>query len=423
MVTRNTRTRMLPPLSRLALGCSLAAAGLLACDSQALPQEEIASSDHAITDVNHSAVERQSIGNCWIYAQASWVESMVQSAGDQLDAAQSYWTYWHWFDQVTGSFRPSEIQTGGFQFTANQIVLDRGLMQEGDFVPEDTEDEMSARQSSALSRINQALSQGEFDGADGLRVRQIFDEAWELSPEVRAQLDQAFGEDGEATLRQGASLSGTDIIDPETVSVRFTQRVSGQTQVRDATLVDAIDEWNNARYPFDTSGRRAFLRRVQLALHDRQPVVITWDVDFNALENAEGERQGSFNLQTLDEAGGPGRQGGHMTVLEDYAADTEEFGLLEAGVTLNPGSSADAAKLAAALLDSTQIKLLRVKNSWGSERPDREFAPGFPGYHDLWLDYMNGPIRYCPDVEETKTEENCTGETVPLREVLLPPGY
>ena len=30
-----------------------------------------------ITDVNHTAVERQSIGNCWIYATTGWVESLI----------------------------------------------------------------------------------------------------------------------------------------------------------------------------------------------------------------------------------------------------------------------------------------------------------------------------------------------------------
>jgi hypothetical protein len=411
---------MLRPLARLALGTSL----LAACDAGAPLDDEVASSEHAITDVQHTPVERQSIGNCWIYAQATWIESMNLSAtGDELDVSQSYWTYWHWFDQVTGSFQPKEIQTGGFHFTADQIVLDRGLMREGDFVPEDSDGEMSDRQKSALSRINEALERGEFRGADGVKVRQIFDDAWDLSPEVRAQLDRVFGEDGEATLRQGASVTGTDIVDPATVDARFTERVSGRTSVRDATLVDAIDAWNEVSYPFDSRGRREFLRRVQRALHDRQPVIITWDVDFNALENQEGERQGSFNLETLRASGGPGHQGGHMTVLEDYAAETDEFGLLAAGVTLDPADPGDAAKLAAALLDTTDIKLLRVKNSWGSNRPDREFAPGFPGYHDLWMDYLNGPIRYCPDAPEPKTDDSCTGETVPLRQVLLPPGY
>jgi hypothetical protein len=409
-------------LTRLALG-SVLAAGSVACAMVSFEEEAVGSSAHEITDVPHTAVERQSIGNCWLYSQASWIESMRLSAspGEELDVSQSYWTYWHWFDQVTGFFTPREIQTGGFQFTANQIVLDRGLMLEVDFVPEDAFSEMSDRQASALSRINEALARGDFQGADGRRVRQIFDDAWQLSPQIRDQLDRAFGEDGETTLRQGARLAGTDIIDPAAVAIRYTERVGGQLIERDATIVDAIRQWNNARFPFDAAGRRRFLQRVQRALHDRQPVVITWNVDFNALESS-GERQGSFNLRTLAEAGRPGGQGGHMTVLEDYAARTQRFGVLEAGITLDPADPTDAAKLQAALEDSSEILLLRTKNSWGSQRPDREFAPGFPGYHDLWMDYLEGPIRYCPDVDD-KNDDTCRGETVPLREVLLPPGY
>jgi hypothetical protein len=411
--------------ARLALGSLLAAAGLAGCDPASFEDDAVGSAQQAITDVAHTAVERQSIGNCWLYSQATWIESMRLSAepGEELDVSQSYWTYWHWFDQVTGFFPPKEIQTGGFQFTANQIVLDRGLMLEGDFVAADTLGEMSNRQKLALDRINAALERGDFQGADSRRVREIFDDAWELDDDVRAQLDRAFGEDGETTLRQGARLDGTAIIDPATVPVRYTESVGGQTRVKDATIVDAIAGWRTARYPFDAAGRRQFLRRVQRALHDRQPVVITWNVDFNALENSANERQGSFNLTTLADNGGPGGQGGHMTVLEDYAAETQQFGLLAAGVTLDPGEPADAARLEAALLDSTKVTLLRVKNSWGAARPDREFAPGFPGYHDLWMDYLNGPIRYCPDVKDTKDDDNCRGETVPLREVMLPPGY
>ena len=54
-----------------------------------------------ITDVEHTDVERQSIGNCWLYAEASWVESMHLSAtGEKFDVSQSYWTYWHWYEQI-----------------------------------------------------------------------------------------------------------------------------------------------------------------------------------------------------------------------------------------------------------------------------------------------------------------------------------
>jgi hypothetical protein len=166
---------------RFTVGLSLATAvGIAGCAQDgSIPEQTIETTEQAITDVAHSTVERQSIGNCWLYAQASWVESMALSAtpDDELDASQSYWTYWHWFDQVTGFFPPEEISTGGFQFTANQIVRDRGLMVEGDFVPEDTAGEMSLRQDDALDRINEALENGEFEGADGKKAREIFDEA------------------------------------------------------------------------------------------------------------------------------------------------------------------------------------------------------------------------------------------------------
>jgi hypothetical protein len=38
------------------------------------------------------------------------------------------------------------------------------------------------------------------------------------------------------------------------------------------------------------------------------------------------------------------------------------------------------------------------------------------------MDYLNGPIPFCPDATDP-TNETCAGESVPLRTVLLPPGY
>jgi hypothetical protein len=465
--------------------------------------ERLGTAESEITDVPHTPVERQSIGNCWLYAQATWVESMnlaAQQAGNpgggtpntcahsvcaegekldpacsecatiicsedvdpyccntewddictgriaehcgadacndsggggevevtELDVSQSYWTYWHWFDQVTGYMYDDEISTGGNQWKSHGIVRDRGLMREQDFVPEDSNSEMSNRQSSALNKINDELKSGRLadneSRQNGALVRDVFDEAWGLSSEVSQQLDQVFGEDGEATLRSGGSIEGTNLIDPATLPVRYTKWVGDHAEVKDTNLVEAVAEWNTVRYPGSSADRREYLRRIQLALHDRQPVVITWDVDFNAMENGQNERRGSFNMTTLNNAGRPGSQGGHMTVLNDYKANTDEFGVLEAGVTLDPNNPEDAAKLAAALLPTTEIMLLRVKNSWGGERPDRAFAPGFPGYHDLYMDYLNGPIKFCPSVDNP-TNDNCHGESVPLNDVMLPPGY
>src|SRR5829696_8365613 len=113
-----------------------------------------------ITDVNHTDVERQSIGNCWLYAHASWIESLNLSAtGVQFDVSQSYWTYWHWYDQILDE-GVSEIETGGSCNVANDIVRRRCVMPEKSFIKEDLASEMSSRQSTALSNINRELKEG-----------------------------------------------------------------------------------------------------------------------------------------------------------------------------------------------------------------------------------------------------------------------
>ena len=505
------------------LGTTLCFAGLVGatgCEAGIEGEDEaVGEAQDAITDVPHTPVERQSIGNCWLYAEATWVESMnlsfvqahAQSGGgaightcanlfceegaadtplaagcmpvetdhaaclaavceedayccetdwddicvkhveeseyaacnpslceappegdgpapeiEELDVSQSYWTYWHWFDEITGFFHGDEIQTGGNTWTSHGIIRDRGVMKELDFVPEDSDGEMSNRQSSALNKINNELKNGALKTQDARRdgklVRQIMDDAWGLSDEVRAQLDQVFGEDGEMTLRSGSSLEGTNIVSPNDVPVRYAVKSGGEVTYKDTNLSEALSEWDTVRYPSSASSARSSLKRVQQALHASQPVVITWDVEFNAMENGNNERRGSFNKETLDLAGKPGSQGGHMTVLEDYAAITSAFGLLEAGTTLDPNNAEDAAKLDAALADDTEITLLRTKNSWGGARPDRAFAEGFPGYHDLWMDYLNGPIQWCPS-QDNPTNDNCRGESRPLRSYMLPPGF
>jgi len=109
-----------------------------------------------------------------------------------------------------------------------------------------------------------------------------------------------------------------------------------------------------------------------------------------------------------------------MTVLEDYQVMTQQYGLLAAGVTLDPSKPADAAKLAAALLPGSTVQFFRVKNSWGALRDPRSSAPGFPGYHDLYVDYLNGPITWCEDGEQGAA---CSGSATPFQSVVLPPGF
>jgi hypothetical protein len=411
------------------LGALLTSAALVGCSA------DVGQSSDDITDVPHTAVERQSISNCWLYAEASWIESMhLAATGEAFDASQSYWSYWHWFNQIHEYMGDTPVTPGGSTAEANGVVLAYGLMPEAAFVPEDAAGEMSTRQSDALRKINEELSRGRLSDpaarGDATLVRQVLDDAWGLSPEVRGLLDRVFGADGyDSLLDEGVSTDGTPIISPRDFQVQYTERVSdpSTSAVKRTDLATAMSEWRSASYPRGGEAdlqhqRRAFQIRVQRALHDAQPVVIVWDVDFNAMESGPGELQGSFNLTTLQAAGGPGSQGGHTTVLEDYQAITVDYGLLAAGETLDPNDPTDRDKLEALLEPSTEVVFFRIKNSWGALRDDRSSAPGFPGYHDLYLDYLDGPIPWCPKAA-SKSAETCTGTTVPLISVMLPPGY
>jgi hypothetical protein len=255
----------------------------------------------------------------------------------------------------------------------------------------------------------------------------VLDDAWQLAPSTRKYLDKAFGTTGTKTFLTSASSTGTPIIRSKNFVVRYSERVTDPNKgtVKDTALKTALEEWSTADYPSwgSSTTQRAFQIRVQKAMHDPNPVVITWMVDFNAMESNDPKLNGSFNMTTLGRAKSAGHQGGHMTVLEDYQAKTKDFGVLAAGVTLDPSKPADQKKLDAALLPTTEIQFFRIKNSWGAFRDDRASAPGMPGFHDLYMDYLNGPITWCPDVEGAKDATNCTGETNPWENVVLPPGY
>ena len=380
--------------------------------------------ENEIVNVPQTDVERQSIGNCWLYAHASWIESMhLTATGESFDLSQSYWTYWHWFDQIAGGWS-SSISTGGNWTTANNIIRKYGLMSEGDFVFADTLNEMSSRQKSALDTLNESLKNGVLKDSSARRdkkiVRREMDRAWGLTPEMSAMLDSVFGESVTRTFSGAtpASSAGSKIVRAQDFDVAYTTGPGRSASQR--KLSQAITEWRQVYY---SVGDRAFLTRLQKALHDAQPVVITWFVDFNAMENRESPLKGSFNMTTLGQFG-PGSQGGHMTVLEDYQAKLSDGTVLKAGVTLDPENPEHRALLQKALEPATKIEFLRVKNSWGSARPDRAFAPGMPGYHDLYMDYLDGPVKRCTTREDGTTDTtNCPYNHTPFQNIVLPPGY
>lgn len=398
---------------------ALALAPVIACSAEASsePAGE-ATDENEIVNIAQTDVERQSIGNCWLYAHASWVESMHKTATNQdFDVSQSYWTYWHWFDQIAGGFT-TEVSTGGGWAVANEIVRKYGLVAEKDFVAADTENEMSSRQSSALAAINTSLKSGVLSDPakrrDKKTVRAEMDKAWVLTPAVASTLTSVFGDAVTRTFasRTVARNAGTSVIRAEEFDVSYAAAGRPASVKK---LSDAAREWRQQSY---RSGDRAFTVRVQKALHAAQPVIVSWFVDFNAMENRDGPLKGSFNMKTLSELG-PGRQGGHMTVFEDYAAKLADGTTLEAGVTLEPNDP----RLVKALDPRSEILFFRVKNSWGAARPDRAFAPGMPGYHDLQMGYLDGPVKKCVEKNGATDTTNCPTEQTPLKYVIMPPGF
>ena len=104
-----------------------------------------------------------------------------------------------------------------------------------------------------------------------------------------------------------------------------------------------------------------------------------------------------------------------MTVFSDYQAKLADGTVLEAGKTY------DKTKLAAALNSDTKIEFFRIKNSWGALRSDRWDIGS--GYHDMMIDYLNGPIKKCAEVNGTSDPNNCPTTQTPLWDVVLPAGY
>lgn len=180
-------------------------------------------------------------------------------------------------------------------------------------------------------------------------------------------------------------------------------RASGGSNVRQGPFA-----WNSVRYPSLPTARRDLLRRVQRAMHDQLPVVVTWNVDFNAMDP-----QGRF-LAPPEE---PGAQGLHMVVVDDYqATNVPGFGTLPVGVVETRPEA-----LEAALDPAARVELLRVKNSWGTGRADASLVPG--GYHDLYMNYLDGPMKTCvQNADGTDSTDQCWDDT-PLDEFIMPAGY
>jgi hypothetical protein len=92
------------------------------------------------------------------------------------------------------------------------------------------------------------------------------------------------------------------------------------------------------------------------------------------------------------------------------------------GRVLEVGKQATTADMKLALDPAATLQIVRIKNSWGSYRPDRWDDAVMPGFHDLYMPYLDGPVKHCTQVNGTSDPNDCYDD-VPLNDVVLPPGF
>ena len=365
----------------------------------AAPQPTTEVGGDEIVGVTQTSVDRLSIGDSWLYAEATWVEDLHGDAA--FHASVSYWTYWYWFDQITQGIS-STIATGGNWRTANAIVTKYGLVDRSAFGNDE-----APRHDAAIAAMSASLKDGALSSLsarkDHVLVRQELDRAWALDDTMRGLIDTTFGADVTKNfMPYSTQPAPSAIVSAKSFPVTYSLG-AGHNGFANKQLSDAMTEWKEIY--FSQTDALSFVRRVQNALNDGAPITMSWFVDFNALEERDNGRKGTFNLQTLNELG-PGIQGAHSTVLSGFRAKLSD------GRTVQSGSTD------AVLLDATsQLEVVQVANKWGTAHPERPSEPGMPAVHDVWIDYLTAEVRQCsgPGV--------CNSSVVPLENVVLPPGY
>lgn len=411
----------------LALQGGLSGCANVETDELLLEDESGYSSEKITSTEDVSEVKRQSIGNCWLYAVASYFETLNKSATDkEMNISESYWTFWHWFEELANDIPGDEIQTGGFDSTAFAITTRYGIMLEKDFIPEEATKEMSARQSSALNAMNAWLKTKPFQAAGAPRrgtkayrkfVLDQLKKAWQLKPEVNAKLDAVFGDSVTKTLDRSYKTKkpGNDILRSRDVLVRIPDVAASRRDKKIVlssrlTLKDLIEGANAMTRDNYYRGDREFWQAVQRSLHAGVPVLSSWFVDFNALTSnarfskAEVERRGV------------GRQGGHMTIMVDYAARTAD------GKEYKTGETVTEPEILKQLEQSSTAFLgVQMKNSWGAIRPDRWQEAQIPGYHFLEMDYIDGPLKRCSETATGGTDPDNCYETTGMNTIRISP--
>lgn len=367
---------------------------LLSCRN---PSESLSETD--VTQVDHSAVKQQSIGNCWLYAQGSWLESLLKSSeGREIDVSETYWEYWDLFEKLMGFQETGEdgLSTGGSWGRSRRLVEAYGWVEEDDFVA--AEGDMIRAESQACAEtylVRETTTGGRLDPGKPRAADQ-----------VKKELNRAFSCEGsyeidiESAFRKRHKADETFLKDPKSGVAKSLTRTFREWKEVDNFDSGAWSSFEGKKLPSEASMAiyRNLEQRIKKALNDHQPVVLSFYVSFNAPND-----EGLFNLNSLAKKGQLGRGGGHMLVLHDYVVDhVPTLG------RIGEGEVDDASKDLAIL---GELDYVVAKNSWGHDRDDRPWLKD--GYSRISWDYLT----------KTYFDEETKSFLPFLQSVVIPPGY
>ncbi|MBS2013164.1 MAG: hypothetical protein JST00_09770 [Deltaproteobacteria bacterium] len=412
-----------------ALGfCSLVVSCLvLGCSTSG---DAASTDDEDITDIPVGSIKDQSeTGNCWLYATTAWIESLAanRETNRVKELSTSYLVYWNFYDQILESekgFRGVEW-TGGSWGRAVELVERYGVVTHYTMTQERAADTDAKLALEALATVNESLRRGALRSKsarrDPVRVRRELDRAFRVTPALSAAMTNAFGAGGERSFASGASVPPDGLIlAPASIRVRVPEGPG--RPLRDASLSEVIGTRSPGEDPDDRVGplawrtapleqsddpsarprvMRAFLKRIQRALHDGVPVPISWCVQDDGKDDRLRYSKAISGVLDSDCT--------HETLVVDYEARLPDGRVLKAGELATPDD------MSRALADDVEITFLRVKNSWGLDDAPRS------GYTDLYATYLNSQIRACP--ERNSASDECQDWRFLIDDVTLPSGY
>jgi hypothetical protein len=415
------RSSLLAQLRRWAAVTSiavLAAVGSVGC---ADVDETTDGTDDAVTDIPQTAVQRQTIGNCWLYSTVGWIESMeLTTTGQPRKLSEDWLTYWSWYEVITdptlfdafSRFTDDHFETGGWYEISAHLVERYGVADAAFKAPDIKK---------ALERVRAAFDRGGPLASltaqrDGAKVRAVLDAAFELPPATRAAIDGVFGRDGARAIDTSSSRAGSrraiGLRAPSEVSIFLPNPATHARERR--TLEDAVGHdrvlslsdlvngravrkgpyaWRAVNAPMLLGDYRDWVRRMQRALNDGYAVPANWFVD--QARTSDGTHYYGAPRTT---------KGRHASLITDYQAENVPgFGRLPLGVVEKRPEA-----LAASLADGVQVTFIRLKNSWGKVGVEGGATFSIPGYVDLADSYFSA--------EPTFFERG-------VYQVYLPPGY